>query len=44
MPTLGTVALGAERVDWKRHPEDPDFVVPADTEGNRFCVIDAGRS
>ncbi|MFE7593612.1 VOC family protein [Kitasatospora sp. NPDC057512] len=38
------VALGAERVDWKRYPEDPDFVVLADTEGNRFCVIDTGRS
>ncbi|MBD0674815.1 VOC family protein [Streptomyces sp. CBMA156] len=38
------VALGAERVDWKRYPEDPDFVVLADTEGNRFCVIDASRS
>ncbi|MER6303497.1 VOC family protein [Kitasatospora sp. NPDC001539] len=38
------VALGAERVDWDRYPEDPDFVVLADPEGNRFCVIDAGRS
>ncbi|MFJ9441870.1 VOC family protein [Kitasatospora sp. NPDC101235] len=37
------VALGAERVDWKRYPEDPDFVVLADTEGNRFCVIDTSR-
>ncbi|MFE4395181.1 MULTISPECIES: hypothetical protein [Streptomycetaceae] len=44
MPTLGTVALGAERVDWKRYPEDPDFVVLADTEGNRFRMIDTGRS
>ncbi|MEV7520269.1 VOC family protein [Streptomyces sp. NPDC091371] len=35
------VALGAERVDWDSYPEDPDFVVLADTEGNRFCVIDA---
>ncbi|MET8545260.1 VOC family protein [Kitasatospora sp. NPDC004799] len=38
------VALGAERVDWDRYPEDPDFVVLADTEGNRFCVIDTSRS
>ncbi|MDT0329538.1 VOC family protein [Nocardiopsis lambiniae] len=38
------VALGAERVDWDLYPEDPDFVVLADTEGNRFCVIDASRS
>ena len=34
------VALGAERVEWDLYPEDPDFVVLADTEGNRFCVID----
>ena len=34
------VALGAERVDWDLYPDDPDFVVLADTEGNRFCVID----
>lgn len=34
------VALGAERVDWDRYPEHPDFVVLADPEGNRFCVID----
>jgi hypothetical protein len=36
------VALGAERVEWDFYPEDPDFVVLADTEGNRFCVIDTG--
>ena len=36
------IALGAERVDWDLYPEAPDFVVLADTEGNRFCVIDAG--
>ena len=34
------VALGATRVDWDLYPEAPDFVVLADTEGNRFCVID----
>ena len=34
------VALGAERVDWDLYPDDPDFVVLADTEGNRFCVVD----
>ena len=37
------VALGATRVDWDRYPEDPDFVVLADPEGNRFCVIDTSR-
>lgn len=34
------VALGAERVDWDRYPDDPDFVVLADPEGNRFCIVD----
>ncbi|MFJ7912152.1 VOC family protein [Kitasatospora sp. NPDC096204] len=38
------VALGAERVDWKRYPENPDFVVLACPDGNRFCVIDTSRS
>jgi hypothetical protein len=33
-------ALGAEGVDWDLYPPRPDFVVLADTEGNRFCVID----
>jgi hypothetical protein len=37
------VSLGAERVDWDLYPDDPDFIVLADTEGNRFCVIDTGR-
>jgi predicted enzyme related to lactoylglutathione lyase len=34
------VSLGASRVDWDRYPEHADFVVMADPEGNRFCVID----
>ncbi|MFJ7628060.1 VOC family protein [Streptomyces sp. NPDC097595] len=34
------LALGAAEVDWALYPEDPDFVVLADPEGNRFCVID----
>jgi catechol 2,3-dioxygenase-like lactoylglutathione lyase family enzyme len=32
--------LGASRVDWQDYPADADFTVLADTEGNRFCVID----
>ena len=32
--------LGAVEVDWDLYPDDPDFYVLADTEGNRFCVID----
>lgn len=36
------VGLGATSVPWD-YPEDPDFVVLADPEGNRFCVVDAGH-
>ena len=36
------VSFGAERVHWDRYNEGSDFVVLADTEGNRFCVIDTG--
>ena len=36
------IGLGARRVEWV-YPDDADFVVLADTEGNLFCVIDAGR-
>jgi hypothetical protein len=37
------VSLGAQRVDWDSYPEDPDFVVLADTEGNIFCVVNTGH-
>jgi catechol 2,3-dioxygenase-like lactoylglutathione lyase family enzyme len=37
------VSLGARRVDWDRFPGDPDFIVLADTEGNRFCIVDLGH-
>jgi predicted enzyme related to lactoylglutathione lyase len=37
------VSLGAEKVDWDLYPEDPDFVVLADTEGNRFCIVDTSH-
>jgi len=36
------LALGATEVHWDRRPPDADFVILADPEGNRFCVIDAG--
>lgn len=35
------VGLGATRVEWDSYPADPDFVVLADPEGNRFCIVDA---
>jgi catechol 2,3-dioxygenase-like lactoylglutathione lyase family enzyme len=37
------IGLGAHRVDWDSYPSDPDFVVLADPDGNRFCVVDAGH-
>ena len=36
------IGVGAVRVAWD-YPNDPDFVVLADTEGNRFCVVDASH-
>jgi catechol 2,3-dioxygenase-like lactoylglutathione lyase family enzyme len=36
------VELGASHVEWA-YPADPDFVVLADTEGNRFCIVDASH-
>ncbi|MFE2428605.1 VOC family protein [Streptomyces sp. NPDC059373] len=38
------VSLGAQRVDWDLYRDDADFVVLADPEGNRFCVIDTSAS
>jgi catechol 2,3-dioxygenase-like lactoylglutathione lyase family enzyme len=35
-------ALGASRVDWDRRPADADYVIMADPEGNRFCVVAKG--
>lgn len=36
------MALGATAVAWDKRPPDADYVILADPEGNRFCVIDAG--
>ncbi len=33
------ITLGASRVEWDLYPDECDFIVMADTEGNRFCVI-----
>ncbi|CAN5704401.1 VOC family protein [soil metagenome] len=35
-------ALGATEVHWDKLPADADYVIMADPEGNRFCVIDTG--
>ena len=34
--------LGATEVHWDKRPPDADYIIMADPEGNRFCVIDAG--
>lgn len=33
--------LGATEVHWDNRPADADYVILADPEGNRFCVVDA---
>ena len=37
------IGLGATEVQWDRRPADADYVILADPEGNRFCVIDTAR-
>jgi hypothetical protein len=37
------IGLGATEVHWDRRPADADYVILADPEGNRFCVIDTTR-
>lgn len=37
------VGLGASEVHWEGRLPDADYVILADPEGNRFCVIDASR-
>ncbi len=36
------LGLGAREVAWSRRPDDADYIILEDPEGNRFCVIDAG--
>ncbi len=35
--------LGATEIHWDKRPPDADYVIMADPEGNRFCVIEVGR-
>ena len=37
------IALGATEAHWDRRPPDADYVILADPEGNRFCVVDASE-
>jgi hypothetical protein len=34
---------GATEVHWDKRPPDADYVILADPEGNRFCVVDVTR-
>ena len=34
------IALGATEVHWDKRPPDAEYVILADPEGNRFCVVD----
>jgi hypothetical protein len=34
------IGLGATEVHWDKQPPDADYVILADPEGNRFCVVD----
>jgi catechol 2,3-dioxygenase-like lactoylglutathione lyase family enzyme len=36
------LALGATEIHWDKRPADADYVILADPEGNRFCVVDLG--
>ncbi|KAH8881485.1 glyoxalase/Bleomycin resistance protein/Dioxygenase superfamily [Thozetella sp. PMI_491] len=33
------LSIGAQEVDW-RYPEGADYVVLADPDGNKFCVVE----
>jgi catechol 2,3-dioxygenase-like lactoylglutathione lyase family enzyme len=35
--------LGATEIHWDKRPPDADYVILADPEGNRFCVVDVNR-
>ena len=37
------IVLGATEVHWDKRPPDADYVILADPEGNRFCVVDTAR-
>jgi catechol 2,3-dioxygenase-like lactoylglutathione lyase family enzyme len=37
------IGLGATEIQWSKRPADADYIILADPEGNRFCVIDTSR-
>ena len=40
---LRLVGLGASEVYWDKRPVGADYVILADPEGNRFCVVGAAE-
>ncbi len=34
------IGLGDTEAHWDRPPPDADYIILADPEGNRFCVVD----
>ena len=38
------LGLGATEVHWDKRPPDADYVILADPEGNRFCVVGPGEA
>jgi glyoxalase superfamily protein len=41
-PVERLISIGATRVNWS-YPDEAGFVVPADPEGNLFCVVNTAR-
>jgi len=37
------IELGASEEHWDKRPSDADYIILADPEGNRFCVVDTSR-
>ena len=37
------IGLGTTEVHWDKRPADADYVILADPEGNRFCVVETAR-
>lgn len=37
------IALGATEIHWSKRPANADYLILADPEGNRFCVVDVDR-
>src|SRR6266511_1089279 len=38
------LGLGATEVHWDKRPPDADYVILADPEGNRFCIVNTNTT